>query len=142
LRVERDAETSASVVFELMQAKDKRIFKNAEDEEFRLAQMPEDMYVEVDSHSSSPAFIDDAREWVSRECTAAAKCQPRLVVARGHKAGDRPSALENDQFFACAADLVEESGSVCADAEEQLVTGPGWHPIDRPSPVARSWTCR
>ena len=62
LRVERNAEESASITFELMQAKIDRKFKNSEGEEFRLAQMPEDMYVEVDSHSSSPAFIDDARE--------------------------------------------------------------------------------
>lgn len=62
LRTERDAETSASVTFQLMQAKDDRVFKNSEGEEFRLKQLPEDLYVEVDSHSSSPAFIDDARE--------------------------------------------------------------------------------
>ena len=62
LRVERDAETSAHISFQLMQDKSDRIFKNAEGEDFRLKQMPEDMYVEVDSHSSSPAFIDDARD--------------------------------------------------------------------------------
>lgn len=62
LRVERDAETSAHICFQLMQAKDARVFKNDEKEDFTLAQMPTDYYVEVDSHSSSPAFIDDARE--------------------------------------------------------------------------------
>ena len=62
LRVERNAEESASITFELMQAKVGRKFKNTEGEEFILEEMPEDFYVEVDSHSSSPAFIDDARE--------------------------------------------------------------------------------
>lgn len=61
LRVERDAECSAAIVFKLLQAKDPRKFK-AGDEEFHLHQMPEDYYVEVDSHSASPVFIDDARE--------------------------------------------------------------------------------
>jgi len=62
LRVERDAETSAHITFKLMQAKDARVFVGEKKEKFLLAQMPEDYCVEVDSHSSSPAFIDDARE--------------------------------------------------------------------------------
>lgn len=65
LRIERDAETSASITFQLMQAKTDRVFKStggSEKEDFFLKQLPEDYYVEVDSHSSSPAFIDDARE--------------------------------------------------------------------------------
>jgi hypothetical protein len=62
LRVERDAESSADTTFQLMQAKEARVFMSAEKEQFFLKQMPEDFYIEVDSHSSSPAFIDDARE--------------------------------------------------------------------------------
>ncbi len=62
LRIERNAESSAAITFKLMQAKDARVFISAEKEHFMLNQMPDDYCVEVDSHSSSPAFIDDARE--------------------------------------------------------------------------------
>lgn len=62
LRIERNAESSADITFKLMQAKEARVFVNSEKESFLLKQMPEDYYVEIDSHSSSPAFIDDARE--------------------------------------------------------------------------------
>ena len=61
LRVERNVEASAAITFELMQAKDARVFKG-KDEQWLLKQIPEDAYIEVDSHSASPAFIDDARE--------------------------------------------------------------------------------
>lgn len=62
LRVERDAEQSAHITFSLMQSKDARVFVSDKKEHFLLRQMPQDCYIEVDSHSSSPAFIDDARE--------------------------------------------------------------------------------
>lgn len=62
LRIERDAETSAHITFQLMQAKDARVFMSDKNEQFYLKQMPEDYYVEIDSHSSSTAFVDDARE--------------------------------------------------------------------------------
>lgn len=62
LRVERDAEESAAIVFKLMQAKSPRVFKTDAKEQFYLAQMPEDYYVEIDSHSASPAFVDDQKE--------------------------------------------------------------------------------
>ena len=62
LRIERDAENSASTTFELLQAKDPKVFVSEEKEHFFLKQMPDDYYVEIDSHSSSPAFVDDARE--------------------------------------------------------------------------------
>lgn len=62
LRVERDAEQSAHITFSLMQSKDARVFVSDKREQFLLKQMPPDYYIEVDSHSSSPAFIDDARD--------------------------------------------------------------------------------
>lgn len=62
LRVERDAECSAAITFKLLQAKDARVFMSSAHEQFLLKQMPKDYYVEVDSHSGSPVFIDDARE--------------------------------------------------------------------------------
>ncbi len=61
LVVERDAETSAGISFELMQAKDARVFDGDAKEQFFLKQLPDDMYVEVDSHSSSPVFTDDTQ---------------------------------------------------------------------------------
>jgi hypothetical protein len=62
LVVERDVETSAGLTFELLQAKDARVFEGEETKEsFYLKQMPEDHYVEVDSHSSSPVFTEDAQ---------------------------------------------------------------------------------
>jgi hypothetical protein len=66
LRIERDAEQSAAIVLELMQAKEGRVFKSddgeGKQEEWFLKQLPEDHHVEIDSHSASPAFVDDARE--------------------------------------------------------------------------------
>jgi hypothetical protein len=62
LCVERNAEDSAHITFKLMQEKDARVFMTGEKEQFLLKQMPDDYYIEVDSHSASPAFSDDARE--------------------------------------------------------------------------------
>ena len=62
LFVERDAEQSATITMEILQAKDARVFVSRDKEQFLLKQLPEDYHVEVDSHSSSPAFSDDARE--------------------------------------------------------------------------------
>lgn len=62
LQVERDAEASADTTLKLMQAKEASVFVSDKKEKFILKQLPEDWYVEVDSHSSSPAFIDDERE--------------------------------------------------------------------------------
>jgi len=62
LRVERDAEESATLTFKLMQAKEARVFVSDKKEQFLLKQLPDDYYVEIDSHSASPAFVDDARE--------------------------------------------------------------------------------
>jgi hypothetical protein len=67
LRVERNAESSAHITFQLLQAKDARVFVSTKEgggigEQFLLTQMPVDYYVEIDSHSASPAFVDDARE--------------------------------------------------------------------------------
>lgn len=62
LRIERDAESSAHIAFQLMQAKDAKVFTSEKKESFLLKQMPEDYYVEIDSHSASPVFSDDARE--------------------------------------------------------------------------------
>ena len=60
LRIERDAEASANIVFELMQSKVPRVFKS-EQEEFYLNQIPDDHFVEVDSHTASPIFTDDTK---------------------------------------------------------------------------------
>lgn len=62
LIVERQAEASGDLCLKLLQAKETRIFKSDKHEEFALAQLPDDYRVTVDSHSSSPAFQDDARE--------------------------------------------------------------------------------
>ena len=62
LRIERDAETSAAITLELFQSKDARVFNSDKKEQFLLSQLPDDAYVEIDSHSSSPAFVDDERE--------------------------------------------------------------------------------
>ncbi len=59
LVVERDAETSAHLSFQLMQAKEARVFDSETHESFFLHQMPDDFYCEVDSHSSSPIFTED-----------------------------------------------------------------------------------
>jgi hypothetical protein len=62
LYIERDAEQSAHITMELLQAKEARVFVSEKKEQFMLSQLPEDWAVEIDSHSSSPAFSDDARE--------------------------------------------------------------------------------
>lgn len=45
--------------FDMSKAKDARVFKTQKGREFMLSQLPEDAMVEVDSHSSSPAFSGD-----------------------------------------------------------------------------------
>lgn len=62
LIIERQAEASADICLKLLATKEARVFKSDAGEEFALAQLPDDYRVTVDSHSSSPAFMDDARE--------------------------------------------------------------------------------
>lgn len=62
LNIERDAEESADITLHLLQAKEATVFHTEKKEKILLKQLPEDWYCEVDSHSASPAFTDDARE--------------------------------------------------------------------------------
>lgn len=62
LYVERDAEESATILMEILQYKEAKVFVSQKKEQFLLKQLPDDYHVEVDSHSSSPAFSDDAQE--------------------------------------------------------------------------------
>lgn len=97
LRVERDAEASASIVFKLLQAKDARVFVSSEQEQFLLKQMPNDYYVEVDSHSGSPVFIDDARELafaLAKVGAAGPSDVVRMAVADGHMQDDLLASID------------------------------------------------
>lgn len=62
LNVERDAEESADITFQILQAKDATVFHSEKKEAILLKQVPDDYYIEVDSHSASPAFTDDNKE--------------------------------------------------------------------------------
>lgn len=63
LLVERQCAEWGEFVFRLMQAKDtevmKEIFAPGKQVEFTLSQLPDDMKVSVDSHSSSPVYTQD-----------------------------------------------------------------------------------
>jgi hypothetical protein len=61
MMIERDAEASALATFKLLQAKEATVFDGAAKERFFLNQMPDDFYVEVDSHTASPVFTDDTQ---------------------------------------------------------------------------------
>lgn len=62
LIVERQAEDSGDLVFRLMQQHDAKVFVSDKKEQFLLAQLPEDWNVTVDSHSASPAFIEESKQ--------------------------------------------------------------------------------
>lgn len=57
--VETQAATDADLEFKMLQAKDAKVYKTAEGQDFLLHQLPDDATVVVDSHSSSPAFSSD-----------------------------------------------------------------------------------
>lgn len=66
LLVEFQCAASADLTFELMQAKDERKYwlkaekpTDVEETQFLLAELPEDLRVTVDSHSSSPIFSEE-----------------------------------------------------------------------------------
>lgn len=75
LMVERQVGNAGDFAFKLLQNKEAKIFvtkpqnvlqklmgKEQPGEEFLLSQMPEDYRVQVDSHSASPAFSQEARQ--------------------------------------------------------------------------------
>lgn len=62
LRIERNYAELGDLCFKMMQAKDARQYKAKDGSEFILSQIPEDAKVEVDSHTSSPAFSEDTKQ--------------------------------------------------------------------------------
>ncbi len=122
LRIERDAETSAHITFKLMQAKEARVFLGAKEdggpgEHFLLAQMPEDYYVEIDSHSSSPAFIDDARELAFALAKVGA-AGPEEVIMMTHPPGE-------EQLLAAVRRRQAARAKMIQDHPELLTGGKG-----------------
>lgn len=68
LLVERQCADLADKSLEAMSAKEagaKAYWTRGQDDEFLLAQLPEDREVGVDSHSSSPIYEEDHKEWVA-----------------------------------------------------------------------------
>jgi hypothetical protein len=61
LKVERQCAELGDLCLEVLQAKDPTAY-GKENEEYLLAQLPEDRTVKVDSHTSSPAFVEDQRQ--------------------------------------------------------------------------------
>lgn len=75
LRVEKQVATFGNLCLQMSQAKNARVFKVRKaspsmmdkitgkgDQEFMLSQLPDDVRVAVDSHTSSPAFSGDAEQ--------------------------------------------------------------------------------
>lgn len=69
LNVERQCATFADKSFAAMQAKDARIWwisdKSDESTDFLLSQLPDDRRVCIDSHSSSPIYMEDHQQLVA-----------------------------------------------------------------------------
>lgn len=61
LLVESQCIELGDVCFNIMQAKNAKVFKTDDKEDFTLEQLPDDARVTVDSHTSSPAFQEDAQ---------------------------------------------------------------------------------
>ena len=62
LRIERQCAEMGQKVFELLKAKEPEIHVGPKGEEFIMSQLPDDIRVTVDSHSSSPIYEDDHKE--------------------------------------------------------------------------------
>ena len=62
-RLERQLAESAYLGFRIMQAMDATVYTTSDSKiAFPLAQMPDGFQIEVDSHSASPAFMEDNRQ--------------------------------------------------------------------------------
>jgi hypothetical protein len=62
-RVERQLAESGYLSMRIMQAQDPRIYRTDNNIEFTLKEFPDDFQVQVDSHSASPAFAEDNRQF-------------------------------------------------------------------------------
>jgi len=62
LLVERQVAAFGDICLKMSQQKDAKIITGVEGKEFLLKQLPEDATVSVDSHTSSPAFSEDAKQ--------------------------------------------------------------------------------
>lgn len=60
LLIERQCSSVGHYCFKLMQNKDAQVYKTPSKKEFLLSQIPDDFTIQVDSHSTSPAFSNDA----------------------------------------------------------------------------------
>jgi len=69
LLVERQCAAAADKTFALLQAKDASAYwtdaNNPEPTQFLLSQLPDDIHITVDSHSSSPIYEEDHRELIA-----------------------------------------------------------------------------
>lgn len=62
LLVEKQAGDFGNKVLDMLRTKDATVIRAADGSEFLLTQLPSDAMVSVDSHTSSPAFVDDNRQ--------------------------------------------------------------------------------
>jgi hypothetical protein len=62
IMIERQCSAAGHYCFKLMQNKDAQVYKTPSKKEFLLSQIPDDFTIQVDSHSTSPAFSNDAIE--------------------------------------------------------------------------------
>jgi hypothetical protein len=60
LILEGQCSSYADTCFDFIQAKDPRIFKTPKGAQFTFAQLPKDISISIDTHTSSPAFSGDA----------------------------------------------------------------------------------
>ena len=65
LLVERQCAAAADKTLDLLQAKDGKVYQTTEGKEFLLHDLPDDRWVTVDSHSSSPIFSDDHQQLIA-----------------------------------------------------------------------------
>jgi hypothetical protein len=60
LVLEGQCASYADTCFEFIQSKDARVFKTPKGQEFMFSQLPGDVHITVDTHTSSPAFSGDS----------------------------------------------------------------------------------
>ena len=96
LRIERQCAELGELCFEVMREKDPTAY-GSENEEYLLAQTPEDRTVKVDSHTSSPAFVEDQRQLAFTLARAGAVTPEGLLLLTNPPLMDQLLAMLHDK---------------------------------------------
>lgn len=126
LQIEKQVADVGELCWHIMAAKDATVYSDGQGGEFTLGQLPDDVSVQVDSHTSSPAFSGDAEQKAFALHKAGA-IGPEDLIRAVHVPMEDELISNLRSREAAQARRLEELKAVDQDAWAKAAFGSGHH---------------